>query len=220
MRKFVATISVIMLASTGGVLAASNISPLHQFSWSENAGWMNWRQAGSPPGSQGVRIHSGYLTGMIWAENFGFVSLGQGPKNLASYTNLSGADHGVNLAADGTLSGYAWGENVGWLNFSGGALASPASAARLDFAANRFRGFVWSENLGWINLDDATHFVGPRGCPGDANDDGVRTGADLSVVLSQFGQLLEPWTGADFNGDGIVTGQDLSVLLANFGLAC
>ena len=55
---------------------------------------------------------------------------------------------------------------------------------------------------------------------GDANGDDAVNGADLSVLLSQFGQSVTPGTGADFNGDGLVNGADLSVLLANFGVAC
>lgn len=68
----------------------------------------------------------------------------------------------------------------------------------------------------------AVLFVGPRGsvppvCAGDANGDGLTNGADLSVLLSQFGQSVTPGTGADFNSDGQVNGADLSVLLSNFG---
>lgn len=60
----------------------------------------------------------------------------------------------------------------------------------------------------------------PPPCPGDTNGDGIINGADLSVLLSQFGQSVPPGTGADFNGDGIVNGADLSVLLSNFGNTC
>lgn len=51
---------------------------------------------------------------------------------------------------------------------------------------------------------------------GDINFDGSVNGADLSVLLGEFGQT----TGipaADLNCDGAVNGADLSVLLANFG---
>lgn len=59
----------------------------------------------------------------------------------------------------------------------------------------------------------------PPACPGDTNGDNVTNGADLSVLLSQFGQSVSPGTGADFNNDGVVNGSDLSVLLSNFGCA-
>ncbi len=52
---------------------------------------------------------------------------------------------------------------------------------------------------------------------GDANGDCNVNGADLSVLLSQFGTNVAPNTGADFNNSGNVDGADLSVLLSNFG---
>ncbi len=60
----------------------------------------------------------------------------------------------------------------------------------------------------------------PADCPGDANGDNQVNGADLSVMLGQFGQVVPPNSGADFNGDGLVDGADLSVLLGQFGQSC
>lgn len=57
-------------------------------------------------------------------------------------------------------------------------------------------------------------------CAGDTNGDGLVNGADLSVLLSQFGQTVSPGSGADFNNSGSVNGADLSVLLARFGMPC
>lgn len=57
-------------------------------------------------------------------------------------------------------------------------------------------------------------------CPGDANGDRRVDGADLSVLLGQFNQMVPPGTGADFNCDGRVNGADLSVLLGSFGKNC
>jgi hypothetical protein len=67
-----------------------------------------------------------------------------------------------------------------------------------------------------INIIDAP----PPPCPGDTNGDRQVNGADLSVLLAQFGTAVTPGTGADFNNDGQVNGADLSVLLSNFGSAC
>ncbi len=68
--------------------------------------------------------------------------------------------------------------------------------------------------------DVALLVVTPPACPGDANGDNLVDGADLSVLLGQFGTLVTPGTGADFNFDGHVNGADLSVLLGQFGAAC
>lgn len=60
----------------------------------------------------------------------------------------------------------------------------------------------------------------PPVCPGDANADQQVNGADLSILLSQFGSTVTPGAGADFNSDGIVNGADLSIFLALFGTSC
>jgi len=60
----------------------------------------------------------------------------------------------------------------------------------------------------------------PPACGGDANGDLVVDGADLSVLLTMFGQTTTPGNGADFNNDGIVDGADLSILLSRFGISC
>jgi len=54
----------------------------------------------------------------------------------------------------------------------------------------------------------------------NANGDNVIDGADLSVLLANFGGIVTPWTSGDFNGDGVVNGADLSILLSNFGEPC
>lgn len=37
---------------------------------------MNWRDAGSPVGAQGVLLDPTYLSGFIWGENVGWINLG------------------------------------------------------------------------------------------------------------------------------------------------
>ncbi len=60
----------------------------------------------------------------------------------------------------------------------------------------------------------------PRSCPGDANGDLLINAADLSVLLSNFGQAAAGPSNGDFNGDGVCDAADLSVLLSQFGQAC
>ncbi len=46
--------------------------------------------------------------------------------------------------ADG--SQYAYGENVGWLNFESG------TGDGVQVASDKLTGFIWGENIGWISL--------------------------------------------------------------------
>ncbi len=48
----------------------------------------------------------------------------------------------------GAMSGYAWSENAGWINFNptGGGVS-------LDNATGEFRGYAWGENIGWLSFN-------------------------------------------------------------------
>jgi hypothetical protein len=132
------------------------------------------------------------------------------------YGNTTGADFGVNLdAATGLLWGLAWGENIGWINFGGGGLASPPNPARYDSAARRLRGIAWGENIGWINLDDDEHYVGVFACGCDWNADNLLNSQDFFDFLTSF------FGGsADYNADGVTNSQDFFDFLTCFFAGC
>ncbi|MCE7973301.1 MAG: hypothetical protein DYG92_03100 [Leptolyngbya sp. PLA1] len=200
---------------TPAAFAQPNVSALHKFSWSENCGWMNWRDAGDGAQRADIEPNGRFLSGFVWMENLGFLNLGDGtPADGVAYANSSGADFGVNIdPVTGQLSGLAWSENTGWINFSGGALASPPQPAQLDAGASRLRGYAWGENIGWINLDDATHFVG-FGCEADLNQDGNVDQDDVAYLVDVIGGGRNP-TGIDpdFNLDGNADQDDVAALI-------
>lgn len=132
----------------------TNILPGSEFSWSENRGWMNWRDAEG--GNSGVFVEADFISGFIWSENAGWINTGDGN---GPYANTDGTDFGVNILAGGDLDGFAWSENDGWINFGWAANTADANRARFDTTESRFRGYAWCENSGWINLDDDVHFV-------------------------------------------------------------
>jgi hypothetical protein len=51
-----------------GVTSAGTISTSEKDSWSENAGWINFR-----PQYGGVTVYSDYLSGYAWHENLGWL---------------------------------------------------------------------------------------------------------------------------------------------------
>jgi hypothetical protein len=211
-------VAAFVVLGTSPVLAQPDISSAHKMSWGENIGFMNWRDAGLPLGSQGVRVQGTFLSGLIWCENVGWLNVGDGtPQNGLVYSNLTGTDFGVNIeAGTGNLSGMAWGENIGWINFAGGSIAGgDASAAKYDAAARRFRGFAWGENVGWINLDDSEHFVGVFRCGCDWNGDNILNSQDFFDFLNAFFG-----NGADYNADGVTNSQDFFDFLVCFFSGC
>ena len=51
-----------------------------------------------------------------------------------------------NIDPDNDGSRYAWGENVGWINFK------PSQGLGVTVTSSALTGYAWGENIGWINL--------------------------------------------------------------------
>ncbi|MCX6353624.1 MAG: hypothetical protein NTZ78_01825 [Candidatus Aureabacteria bacterium] len=110
--------------------------------WGESIGWVNLRTAHAE-----LKIGSNILAGWIWLENCGWVCLGDGhPLKVGHYTNRGACDWGVNNDGQGNLSGYAWSEVTGWINFS-----TSHSRLYLD-ETGQFYGYAWGENAGWMHF--------------------------------------------------------------------
>jgi hypothetical protein len=48
-------------------------------------------------------------------------------------------------------SQYAYGENVGWLNFE------PSGGPGVTVSKTQLTGYIWAENVGWVNLSPASY---------------------------------------------------------------
>ena len=187
----VALLSLLAIAPVAR--AQSTIDPANVFAWSGNLGWLNWR----PSVADGALTGEYVCSGSVWAANAGWISLGSGtPANGIRYQNNSATDFGVNLLADGSLRGLAWGANIGWVNFE--ATGNP----RIDFATGILRGYAWAANAGWITLDDGgSHFVATTQiAPGvDTNANGIPDAWELE----RAGNLTTFTLNGDADGDGI-----------------
>jgi hypothetical protein len=49
-------------------------------------------------------------------------------------------------------SGFAWNDNVGWINFG---TTTSSDAGRVYVSDNRLYGYAWGENIGWISMNCA-----------------------------------------------------------------
>ncbi len=129
-----------------GLAFAENIDPDNdgsQYPYGENIGWLNAEPSGN--GGPGVLVSDSLLTGYIWAENIGWVSL-----SCLNTSFCSTLSYGVLNDGAGNLSGFAWGENVGWINF-----APAGGGVTIDPATGKFSGKAWGENIGWISFSSA-----------------------------------------------------------------
>ncbi len=217
MKKQV-TITLLTLGLLAPLAAAqSNVSATKKWTWGENIGWINWRNANN--GTQGIVIDGTYMKGYAWSENVGWINFGSGtPIGGQHYANNNASDFGVNIdPTTGHLFGMAWGENIGWINFdTAPSLINSNQHARLDLQARRLRGYAWCENVGWINLDHNQHYVALR-CPADFNDDGV---LDVFDVLGFLNAFSAQHSSADLINDGIYDFFDVQRYLSLYSQGC
>lgn len=83
-------------------------------------------------------------------------------------------------------------------------------------------------NTGVPETYQATLFIGPAVAPpppvclGDANGDNMVNFADITAVLTNFGNVYQPGSGGagDANNDGPVNFADITTVLTNFGNTC
>ncbi len=98
--------------------------------------------------------------------------------------------------SDGTVSGYAWSENAGYINFG----VATGNVHVYDSALN---GYVWSSNFGWINLYPS---VGGVRNDSEGNLSGYAWGENLGwinfagVTINALGVFSGTATG-DISGD-------------------
>ncbi len=212
---FIAAVTVPCAAA----FAQSNTCPTHVFAWSENAGWLNFRDApGNAPfpaaGVLGARLYLGttaanvgHCRGWVWGENIGWVSLSSAnptPQGSASpintvtipHANTSGVTFGVNLDPNG------------------------AYAAQGGGAPGALFGFAWSENAGWINFGTTPALGAALGARFDSASlrfRGFAWSENLGWINLDDAAHYVASLPADTNSDGAVNFSDLNNVLSYFG---
>jgi hypothetical protein len=63
----------------------------------------------------------------------------------------SDSAYAENIDPNNDGSQYAYGENVGWLNFE------PNKGPGVTVSKTKLTGYIWAENIGWINLSPASY---------------------------------------------------------------
>jgi hypothetical protein len=78
-----------------------------------------------------------------------------------------------------TTDKYAWGSNIGWLNFN------PSDGGGVTVYDDHLEGYVWAENIGWIRL--GTHTAGGPHTYTNADQNTYGVNNDGSGNLSGYG---------------------------------
>jgi hypothetical protein len=87
---------------------------------------------------------------------------------------------------------YAWGENIGWVNFN-------PTHGNVDVSDTKITGYAWSENYGWINLSPTNGGVFNDG---NGNLSGYAWGEGLGWI--DFSNVkIDPNTG-EFSGYAVI----------------
>src|ERR1051325_411487 len=189
-------IPLVLTGSMAAALGATTINPTNKFAYGANLGWMDWRGDTNSGTVIGEFVCSGYL----WAANVGWIHLGSNaPANGVQYRNNSATDYGVNHDGQGNLRGFAYGANIGWVNFEN------TGAPEVDLKTGRLSGSIYSANCGWISLNNAFAFL---------QTDSLAPGADVggnglpdAWERTYFGVVgVNP--NADADGDGFSNQQE------------
>jgi len=197
---------IIAIATVSAICApaATTINSANRFAYGANIGWIDWRG----DINNGAVIGAFVCSGHVWAANVGWISLGNGPPASGiRYQNNSASDFGVNHDGMGNLSGFAYGADIGWINFTnrdafGAAFAGP----RIDLVTGRLSGFVWSANCGWISLSNVFAHVqtDTMDCGPDTDGDGIP-----DMWERQFSANLATLNGSgDNDNDGLSNVQE------------
>ena len=146
------------------------------------------------------------------------------------YDNSFGADPGNDVfVAEISNNGTDWvvlevvgptgaRSSGGWnrVDFRVSDYVTPSTSVRLRFTAEDANdGSVIEAGIDGISVTLVT--CNDSSDPSDVNGDGCINGADLTVVLGDWGNTSGP---ADINNDGTVNGADISFILGSWGLGC
>ena len=183
----------ILLLAVSGARAGSTVDPAHPYAFGANVGWVNARG----DLTNGAAVGQYYCTGYVWEGNCGWIGLGNGPSNGWRYSNTSVSDWGVNHDGEGRLIGYAYGANIGWLNFE-----QTFGQPRVDLRTGNLSGYVWGANVGWIGLSNAQAYVRTETLASSPDSD-----SDLLPDAYEYAHTntliaLSGLAGHDADGDG------------------
>jgi len=102
---------------------------------------------------------------------------------------------------DGTASGYAWADQIGWINFE-------TTYGNVHITDSALTGYLWNENYGWINLSPSTSGV-------TNNNEGTLSGYAWGESTGWIN-----FNGVTINSSGEFTGAATGDIVGTISFTC
>lgn len=179
--------------------ASGTVLDTHPYAWSDYVGYINF---------SGVVVSDSALTGFAWSENKGFIS-------------LDPTQGGVFNDGTGNLSGSAWGEQLGWIDFG---------SVSINGSTGEFSGTATGTLVGTITFgcpsfcDVATDWRQVSSSGGSSGGGGGGGGGITNPIVVPeppipFEDIVEPnqIQQIDILEDGAVDILDFNLLMLNWG---
>lgn len=118
-KKCFGLMTILLTFAIYSTVEAANIQS-ESYAWSESVGWIKF-----DTGAGDITVSDSTITGHAYNDNIGWITL-----------------EGVSNDGEGNLSGYAWSESVGYIDFSD-----------VKISNNQFQGYAYNDNIGFISLN-------------------------------------------------------------------
>lgn len=188
-KKVIFLVSVLLLAGLVGFLLFSDKSDLGQVKAEDS--------------------HN--VSGFVWSENIGWISLNCNNTELSQPRCKQDNDYGVHIEESGNLTGYGWSENIGWIHFdpSGPYPSSPNYSVQVHLETGELTG--WARGLaygggwdGWVSMRGTSPDYGVDIDTRTGDFSGWAWGSDLIGWIHFAGANYKAQTTFPFNHDPTV----------------
>ncbi len=126
--------------ATTEATTTNNIDSTNKWAWNDVIGWIDFNVTGN------VTVSSSSITGYA-SSSVGYIALdcATSPTGDCTYP------YGVTNDGLGTLSGYAWNDAIGWINFK--STSGPSYGVTISTSTGDFSGFAWNDVVGWFSFN-------------------------------------------------------------------
>ncbi|MEZ4156968.1 MAG: prepilin-type N-terminal cleavage/methylation domain-containing protein [Candidatus Paceibacterota bacterium] len=132
---------IIDTLSSSGASSTGNIDTIDHWAWNDVIGWIDFKSTGTVVVSS--TIMQGYASSSMGEMAFDCAT---SPDTDCTYS------YSIDNDGNGTLSGWAWNDVIGWISFSSSTGASTYGVT-IDTSTGIFSGWAWNDVIGWISFN-------------------------------------------------------------------